>query len=413
MEKLTDLKVKNAKKPDSGEYYIREGKGFVLRVRPTGSKSFYYMFDLKGKRCRMLLGQYPAVSLADARNKHLEAQIMVNRGEDPRIPKIEESVSEPEIVTVELLADKWAEWSKKHHNSKWSNTLLLALKKDVIPQYGQRLAAEIRRKDAIEILETKAATAPGQANNLHKALRGMWQYGVERELVDFNPFADIRAAKSIPAMKQVSRKRILSDDEIKLIWHAIDQGGGSESTKRALKVMLLTGQRSGEVCGMQSTEIQIGIGKPLCQMCRGCGWWNIPEERRQGNKGGEHRVYLSRLALKIIGDGQGYIFQGDLDNKPISSNSVNHHVRRNVEATNKLPYYGLPRWTPHDLRRTCGTGIRRLGCSRDTMNIILGHEVGGVTKVYDRYEGDPEKEQWLLAWSEYLEPLIFSSENVQ
>jgi len=67
----------------------------------------------------------------------------------------------------------------------------------------------------------------------------MWQYGVERELVEFNPFAEIRAARSIPAMKQESRERILNDDEIKILWAAIDQGGGSDSTRRALKLMLL------------------------------------------------------------------------------------------------------------------------------------------------------------------------------
>lgn len=409
MDKLTDIKVKNAK-PREAEYYIREGKGFVLRIRPTGSKSFYYIFDLNGRRCRMLLGQYPAVSLSEARNNHLEAQILVARGEDPRKPATKESKNpETEPVTVKFLADKWTNWSKQHHTSRWSNTLILALKKDVLPFYGQCLASEVRRKDAIELLERKAATAPGQANNLHKALRGMWQYGVERELVEFNPFAEIRASRTIPAMKLNSRERVLSDDEIVSLWHRIDQGGGSESTKRAIKTMLLTGQRNSEVCGMHSSEIQIGVGKPFCKRCRGCGWWTIPGSRRQGNKGGEHRVYLTRLTLELIDTKiEGYIFQGDVDTSPISANSVNHHVRRRVDATGKIPYYGLLRWTPHDLRRSCATGIRKLGGSRDTMDMILGHKISGITGIYDRYEGDKEKEKWLLEWSNHLMNIIFA-----
>lgn len=139
----------------------------------------------------------------------------------------------------------------------------------------------------------------------------MWQYGVERELVEFNPFAEIRAARSIPAMKQESRERILSDDEIKHLWTAIDTGGGSDSTRRALKLMLLTGQRSGEVCGMHSREIQVGVGRPRCQVCRRCGWWTIPATRRQGNKGGEHRIYLSSLAMQLIDGWEGFVFPGD------------------------------------------------------------------------------------------------------
>ena len=103
---------------------------------------------------------------------------------------------QPEILTIQSLAETWInEWSKAHHTSKWHNTLKLALEKDILPAYGSRLVSEIRRRDAIAILETKAAYAPGQANNLHKALRGMFGYALERELVDYNPFAEIRAAR--------------------------------------------------------------------------------------------------------------------------------------------------------------------------------------------------------------------------
>ena len=408
MEKLTELKVKNSK-PRENEYYIREGRGLVLRVRPSGAKSFYYIFDLNGKRCRMLLGQYPLVSLSEARTKHLDALLTVGRGEDPRVVVSPEQTPIPEELTVQTLASLWAEWSKDNHTVKWANTLSLTLKKDFLPSYGNRLASEIRRRDAVAILEAKAKDTPGQATNLHKALRGMWQYALERELVEFNPFAELKASRVIPAMKQKSRARVLSDHEIRILWREIDNGGGSDSTKQALKISLVIGQRIGEVCGMHAREIQIGVGKPYCKKCRRCGWWTIPAIRRQGNKGGEHRVYLTPLALKLIGERQEYIFPGDTDNQPISPNSINHHVRREVSFSGKTPYYGMARWTPHDLRRTCSTGVRRLGASRDSMNLILGHVVGGVTGVYDRYEGDEEKERWLISWSQHLEKIIEES----
>lgn len=347
-----------------------------------------------------------AVALTEARTKFNEASATLARGTDPQqqLPP-ETTAATPEQLTVAGLHDLWVKWSEQHHSVKWANTLKLALEKDILPTYGQRLASEIRRRDAVAILEQKAATAPGQAVNLHKALRGMFQYAVERELVEYNPFAEIRAARTIPTMKQTARERVLSDDEIKYLWTAIDQGGGSDSTQRALKLMLLTGQRNGEVCGMHRREIQIGIGKPRCLECKRCGWWTIPKERRQGNKGGEHRIYLSPQAMQLIGDRKGFIFPGDTDNSSISANSVNHHVRRSVPATGKTPYYGLPRWTPHDLRRTCGTGIRRCGGSRDDMDLILGHVAGGVTGVYDRHTGEAEKERWLTVWGEYIQQI--------
>ncbi len=354
----------------------------------------------------MHLGNYPAVTLAEARIQYNEAAALLARGTDPQQqPSPESPVVPPEQLTITGLHELWTKWSEQHHSAKWANTLKLALEKDILPTYGQRLASEIRRRDAVAILEQKAATAPGQAVNLHKALRGMFQYAVERELVEYNPFSEIRAARTIPTMKQTARERILSDDEIKYLWTAIDQGGGSDSTQRALKLMLVTGQRNGEVCGMHRQEIQIGVGKPRCLECKRCGWWTIPKERRQGNKGGEHRIYLSPQAMQLIGDRKDFIFPGDTENSSISANSVNHHVRRFVPATGKAPYYGLPRWTPHDLRRTCGTGIRRCGGSRDDMDLILGHVAGGVTGVYDRHTGEAEKQRWLTAWGEYLQAL--------
>jgi len=230
--------------------------------------------------------------------------------------------------------------------------------KDILPDYGQRLASDIRRRDAVAILEAKAASTPGQATNLHKALRGMWQYAVERELIEYNPFAEIRPARTIPTMRLRSRERILTDEEIKYLWSAIDTGGGSDSTRRALKLMLLTGQRSGEVCGMHSREIQIGVGQLRCQTCRRCGWWTIPATRRQGNKGGEHRVYLSPLAMQLIDGWEGFVFPGDKDDRAITANSVNHHVRRSVAATGKhlITVWNAGRRMIYGARRQQGSG---------------------------------------------------------
>lgn len=403
--KFTDKYISSLK-PKEKDYRVREGHGFAIRVLPSGVKRFEFIYTVSGKRRIMHLGNYPAIALTEARTKFNEAAALLARGTDPQQqPPPETTPVPPDQLTVTDLYELWVKWSEQHHSAKWANTLRLALGKDILPTYGQRLASDIRRRDAVAILEQKAATAPGQAVNLHKALRGMFQYAVERELVEYNPFSEIRAARTIPTMKQTARERVLSDDEIKYLWAAIDQGGGSDSTQRALKLMLLTGQRNGEVCGMHRREIQIGIGKPRCLECKRCGWWTIPKERRQGNKGGEHRIYLSPQAMQLIGDRKGFIFPGDTDNSSISANSVNHHVRRSVPATGKTPYYGLPRWTPHDLRRTCGTGIRRCGGSRDDMDLILGHVAGGVTGVYDRHTGEAEKERWLTVWGEYIQQI--------
>lgn len=244
--KFTDKYITSLK-PKAKDYRVREGHGFAVRVLPSGVKRFEFIYTIGGKRRIMHLGNYPAVALAEARIKYNEAAALLARGTDPQQqPSPEKPVVPPEQLTVTGLHELWTKWSEQHHSAKWANTLKLALEKDILPTYGQHLACEIRRRDAVAILEQKAATAPGQAVNLHKALRGMFQYAVERELVEYNPFSEIRAARTIPTMKQTARERILSDDEIKYLWTAINQGGGSDSTQRALKLMLVT-RRSGKM----------------------------------------------------------------------------------------------------------------------------------------------------------------------
>lgn len=396
-----------ALKPKEKDYTHSEGHGFTIRVLPSGVKTFWFYYSLSGSRRKLNLGSYPDVSLATARDEHAKARLLVRQGIDPSEP-LPIPIPEPEALTIEALADLWLKWSKENHVPKWANTLKLALEKDILPIYGARLASEIRRKDALAILEAKALIAPGQARNLHKALRSMWEHGKDRELVEYNPFAEIKVSKSIPTMKQGKRKRHLSDIEIKIAWKAIDEGGGSDSTRRAQKLILVTGQRPSEVTGMHSREIQLGIGKTRCQSCRMCGWWTIPEERRPGNKGGEHHVYLSSLAMELIGGTEGYICPGDDPSLPITENAVAYHVRREVKSTGKKSYYGLPRWTPHDLRRTASTGMARIGALPPEVDMVTGHALPGVSGIYNLHQYDREKQIWLTKWAEHLVELLDS-----
>lgn len=419
MEKLTDLKIK-ALKPKEKEYYIREQNGFVLRVRPSGAKSYYYIYDLKGKRQRLFIGAYPAMSLADARTAHGEAWLKLQRSEDPKLQPVNSATLEavdpdsPATLTCQRLVDLYLGWSEKNHVQAWANTLKTAINKYFLIDYGHRLAADIKRRDAIYIAE-KLATKPGAARNLIKALRGAWKYALNREYLESNPFADARIAKEVPAVAPQQRKRILSDEELKHLWRAIEEGGGSDSTKRAIKLILLTGQRPGEVAGMTHSEIQLGEGKPICKTCRCCGWWTIPVERRKTKKKVQniepHRVYLSRQSMELVNQSTDKIYichSEGITSAPVLVNSISHHVRRVVQATGKEAYYGLKQWQPHDLRRTAATGIARLGALPAVVEQVLGHSLPGVAGTYNLHTYDSEKQRWLTAWDEHLYQSIIS-----
>lgn len=411
--KITDKLLQNfLKNPPEKKTYIREAQGFTVRRMPGGSVTFLHIYMIDKKRRENILGQYPVISLTEAHQRHRDSLSSLAAGTDPQAVKVAimaelEAETGPEILTVGGLTELWEKWSVQNHSKKWENTLRLAVKKDVLPIWGNKPATEIKRRDAIELLDKKAKTAPGQARNLHKALRGMWSYAVDRELVEFNPFSEIKPSKSVPKMKQTSRDRVLLDEEIKCLWTSIDQGGGTDSLKRCLKLILITGQRPGEVAGINSREIEYGVGKDLCKTCKKCGWWTIPADRRKGNKGGLHRVFLSPLAIELIGKNQenGIICPGSTKNIAITENAVAYHVRKLVPTTGKTPYYGLNRFTPHDLRRTTATGIAKLGATPAEVEMILGHSLGGVAAVYNRHQYDQTKQDWLQKWSDFISQL--------
>lgn len=398
MEKLTDKRVKNAQpSPDKHETLIREGDGFVLRIRPSGTKSFYYIFDFKGKRCRMFLGQYPAISLADAHKKHTEALLEVMNGKDPRQPKLENldeiTVARLKELYVEHIKTNLVSRSVKHQSERLENYLL--------PEWENRLVKDIRRRDAIVLIEKIANRGkPAAARNVLLAARAMFSYAMFRELVENNPFTGV--SKAVPQVNPKPKERYLNDDEIRVVWNAFSDFKASEVVRRALLLILVTAQRPGEVVNIELKEIEIGVGKEKCMECGRCGWWTKPKEKTK-NKVQEHRVYLSPLALSLLLPFDGFVFpSGKKAETHIVENSLAHHVQHSNPQ-----YLGLVRWTPHDLRRTARTKLAELGCIDEYGEAILDHKKKGITGVYNRHRYDAEKMEWLMKWSLYLQELVY------
>ena len=186
-----------------------------------------------------------------------------------------------------------------------------------------------------------------------------------------------------------SRERVLSNSEIPLFWKAFDTAGLVAST--ALKLVLLTGQRPGELRAMRREHIKDG-------------WWElpgapVPELDWPGTKNGQsHRVWLSKPVQELLAeiDGEGSVF-----NRPRLDDAM-----RRICAALKVD-----RATPHDLRRTNGTTITGLGRGRDAMNRIQNHREGGIASVYDRYEYADENKKIMEAVAAHIMALVEGRET--
>lgn len=384
---FTDRYIKSLK-PDTEMYQVREGRGFTIRVLPSGVKTWYYIYNIGGKRRQMNLGNYPEKSLVAAHEDYRKAVELVKNGIDPQTPPSEPAIepAEPEVLTVLALKSLYVEHIKGHLVPRSVVQQERTLDKDVVPLIGTLPAAGIRRKDAIALIERVARRAPGQARNVIKTARSMYSYALVRELVEMNPFAG--AGRAVPVTAPKARKRVLADEEIKQIWALLK----NSEIGRATLLILTTGQRPGEVTGMSWGEIN-------------GNWWTIPPDRAKKNDR-ENRVYLSPLTKSLLpskteslvfpvrGRGRGLHAEGSM--RPAA---LSHYLTDN-------DYLGLPRWTPHDLRRTMATGLARLGCPDEVIDEVLNHKKKGIISVYNRHRYDEEKRRWLILWDRHLRKTV-------
>lgn len=360
-------------KPREKKYYKREGRGFTLAVHPSGVKTFMYLYTFKGKRKYLHLGNYPHVSILEARQKYNDAFNLVARGEDPQAERPEEEKD----LTFGRFAKDFLELSKTKHSLAHHRNVKLSLNNDLLPLWKDRLIEDIKKRDAILLLESVAKRSAGQVPNVHRAAHYVFEYAMDREYIQANPMA--RLVKIVPALKYNPRNRVLSDSEIRFIWRAIDEGTGGEGPKRALKLILLTAQRPGEVAQMHRSQIE-------------GNWWTIPADAVKNGR--EHMVYLTPAALELIGDAEGFIFPSFEDDKHIQCQAISHLVCS--KTSKKEPYYGLPRWTPHDLRRTARTIMARLKIPLEHAEAVLNHSRDAVVKAYDCHDYMEEKEEALI-----------------
>jgi integrase len=177
-----------------------------------------------------------------------------------------------------------------------------------------------------------------------------------------------------------------------VFWQAFDRLGGPVGA--VLNVLLLTGQRPGEVRNMRGRDLELGeftlqdnSGRPY--KAQG-GWWTLPgapDGEWPGTKNGRtHRVWLTEAAVAIVSahaNGSGGSVFRTVRGAPPDKSALSHSMMKACELAG---VHDGNRATPHDLRRTHGTTITSLGFSREQMNRIQNHAEGGIASVYDRHE---------------------------
>jgi integrase len=377
--RLTDGFIRKLK-PQQRSFLIWDNyqRGLVVRVEPTGSKSWVCIYNFQRRSRWYLIGKADAIDLAAARKLAGKIMFKVAEGQDPQA----ERRAERNSGTFEEVATAYVKYAETKNRS-WKQADAL-VRRHLIPRWAK--LTTVSRSDVRTMMSD--IDSQTTANQTLAAASAIFTWAIKNEVgaVKINP------CHGVERNETASRDRVLSATEVPLFWAEFDAADLVRG--RALMFLLLTGQRSGEVRHLRTEHIKDGC------------WWEMPGAPDPklcwpGTKNGmAHRIFLPEEARNIIEllDSKGLVFAG-ARGKPIDK--LEEVMSR---ICDKL---GVERATPHDLRRTHGTMITSLGFGRDAMNRVQNHREGGsIADIYDRYQYEEENKRVMVAVASKIMGLI-------
>ncbi len=379
---VANLKPKGQKQVD---YFDAATRGFGLRVSPGGTKTWFvkYVFDSVQRRDR--LGDYPAVKLAEARTMALDIKHKLAHDIDPRVERRMARAKRRDIFAG--VADEFIERYASMNRRGWEAAQII--QRELLPLWGDRAIANITRRDVIEVLDgVMDRGTPYAANRLLAVIRKLFNWAIERGVIETTPVANISAPG-----KETKRDRVLSDDEIRTLWRGCDEVDWPFGPFAQL--LLLTAQRRGELASAKWDDLHDLDGtEPV---------WILPREATKSDR--THSVPLSTQAARIFTDlphtGEHVFSTGRRGDKPLLGFSG--AKRRLADVT------GLSNWRYHDLRRSSASIMARLNTPPHVLSRVLNHAPSkqeGVTAVYNRYGYEPEKRHAIETLGQFVDDLI-------
>jgi integrase len=354
-------------------YWDDDIAGFGLRIRAGGSRVWIYRYRIGRRQRGLVLGSATAVPLALARKNAGKLEAKVRLGIDPagekRAARIEAD------TTFHILAEQYLEQRKSDWRPKTFKDLSRYLRKDAEPLHRFPLAAITQRQIANLLSSIAKESGETTANRVRATLSMLYAWALREGI----KLPEGNLASFTHKFKEHSRERVLGDAEIATIWNAT----GDDDYGTIVRLLLLTGQRMREIGALRWDEI--GDDEIV-----------LPASRTKNHRA--HHVPLGD-AVKAI-----------LASRPRNGSHVFGHHGFTNWSTAKLKLDArigskLPPWRIHDLRRTCATGLQRLGVRLEVTEAVLNHVSGsrsGVAGVYQRHDFAAEKRTALNMWAEHV-----------
>lgn len=366
-------------------------RGFGLRLTPKGFRSYVVQYRMGGREAptrRYTIGTHGSPWTPETARREAERiLIMVRQGTDPVDAK-----NERRRQAVDLAFDSYVEsFTRLYLQKRWKDWKLGegVLRREVIPVFRSKPLPRITRSDIAPIWDG-LDDRPAVARLTHATLRKLFRWAVTRGDIERSPMEGLPAPAAVP-----SRDRVLSDEELGLLWRGTEVIGSPFGP--LFQLLILTGQRREEVAKMDWSELDQSGAE-----------WTIPAYRTKNRK--VQLVPLSAQAVHVLNGlaahedwpRAGYVFS---TTGKTAVSGFSKAKRRLDELMVAELGERFVSWRAHDIRRTLATGLQRLGVRFEVTEAILNHVSGsraGVAGVYQRYDWSAEKRQAMDAWAAFL-----------
>lgn len=376
--------------------------GLTLVVQKSGVQSWTLRYRFGEHQRRYLIGHPPEISAVRARQIAQGILQKVAAGVDPQAQKAADRSGE----TKDAFPDQAIRFVETYcqRNKTWrAQATMLGLQLDLYSRrnpalerrwsiianspadrWRKRNVGSITRREIVEAVHAETARGPIWANRVHATLRRFFSWAVETGVIETS-----FAIGTKPPSPEKSRDRVLSQNELILVWCAAGELG--DPFRAFIRLMVLLGQRRGEIAGMMVDEITE----------RGT-LWTLPAARSKN--GEEHQVPLPQAAQEVLAtlprSASGLIFTSN--DKTAIGGFSRLKIRLDETITRLNKGKELPQWTWHDIRRSVASGMAAMEIQPHVIEAVLNHRSGvisGVARTYNRHSYFAEKKDALERWA--------------
>ena len=395
MGKLKDVEVQawvRSGKPIAGK---SDGDGLTFTLSAKGTATWVFRYRFGGKQRELTIGNYPVITLKEARRLATEARSRAQQGMDVAREKREAKLSQATAGTVEQLCREYYLRTIEGRVRR-PDIVKEMLDNDIVAKLGRLSIAEVKPMDIDGMIRAIVERgAHVMANRVLAVTKSVFDYAIRRHWIEQNPAAAFRRADA--GGEERARTRALSEDELIRLFQSIrDAGPVFRVYDLATKLLLVTAVRISELIEAPWAEFDLDSAEPV---------WRIPKARIKTGKDmaqDDFTIPLPAVAvgwldeLKRISVASDYVFPARrrMGNPTMSTATLGWAL--------KEIKHGLEHFTLHDLRRTARTHLARLGVKPHVAERCLNHRLPGINDTYDTHDYLSERRLALNAWADLL-----------